>query len=206
MDIDLQSLDEKTRYKLLMSSVVPRPIALITSLCQDGTVNAAPFSLFNIMSSSPPVVVVGIDAREKGVLKDTGRNIEANGEFVVNLVNEDLSEQMNLCATSLPYGTSEIDHAGLDVTPSVQVAAPRITRSPISLECKLETILQIGNDRVIIVGKILHYHIDDRYYDAEKQYVLSEAIGLVARMHGRSWYARTSDLYEIARPDAPAKA
>ncbi|NYT83836.1 flavin reductase family protein [Alcaligenaceae bacterium] len=206
MDIDLQSLDDKARYKLLMSSVVPRPIALITSLCQDGTVNAAPFSLFNIMSSSPPIVVVGIDTRETGFLKDTGRNIEANGEFVVNLVNEELSAQMNLCATGLPYGASEIDYASLEVTPSVQVAPPRIAKSPIGLECKLENALKIGNGRVIVIGRIVHYHIDDRYYDAEKQYVLSENIGLVARMHGRSWYARTSDLYELARPEAPVKA
>lgn len=201
MNVDLQILDQKTRYKILMSSVVPRPIALITSLNSNGVVNAAPFSLFNIMSANPPVVVIGIDSRVTGVLKDTGRNIKDSGEFVINLVNELLAEQMNLCSTVLPYGESEIDYANLSVLPSCQVAPPRVGKSPINLECKLQTSLDIGNDRVIIVGKIVHFHIDDQYYDAEKQYVLSEKMGLIARMHGRSWYARTSDLYELTRPD-----
>lgn len=203
MEVDLDSLDDKTRYKLIMSSVVPRPIALVTSLGHNNLVNAAPFSLFNVMSANPPTVVIGIDAREPGIPKDTARNIMEVGEFVVNLVNEPLAEKMNLCATSLPYGASEIDYAGLEVSPSLRVRPPRIAKSPISLECRSTMALDIGNDRTMIVGHIVHYHIKDQYYDARKQYVLSEKMGLVARMHGRSWYARTSDLFEIARPDVP---
>jgi flavin reductase (DIM6/NTAB) family NADH-FMN oxidoreductase RutF len=201
MDIDLKTLNSSEQYKLLMSSVLPRPIALVTSLDREGIVNAAPFSLFNIMAASPPTVVIGIDARAPGLQKDTARNIQQTGEFVVNMVNEPMAAQMNLCAASLSPELSELDHSGLTQAASIQVKPPRIAESPISLECKRLTALDIGNERTIIVGTILHYHIKDEYYDATKAYVLADQIGLIARMHGRGWYSRTTDLFELNRPD-----
>lgn len=201
MDIDLKTLNSTEQYKLLMSSVLPRPIALVTSLDREGVINAAPFSLFNIMAASPPTVVIGIDAREPGTPKDTARNIQQTDEFVINLVNEPMAEKMSLCATALAPHDNELNHAGLTAIPSRQVKPPRIAQSPISLECVRLTALDIGNERTIIVGTILHYHIQDEYYDTTKGYVLADQMGLIARMHGRSWYSRTTDLFEIHRPD-----
>lgn len=201
MDIDLKTLDSSQQYKLLMSSVLPRPIALVTTLDRNGVINAAPFSLFNIMAASPPTVVIGIDARAPGTPKDTARNIHQTGEFVVNLVNEPMADKMNLCAGALDADVNELEHAGLTAVASVQVAPPRIAESPINLECTRLTALDIGNERSIIVGTIVHYHIKDQFYDAEKGYVLAEQMGLIARMHGRSWYSRTTDLFEVHRPD-----
>lgn len=201
MDIDLARLTERDRYKLLMSSVVPRPIALVTSLDLDDRVNAAPFSCFNIMGSTPATVVLGVDSRSPGNPKDTVNNVHVTGDFVVNLVSEAIVEQANVCSAALPEGVNELQYAGLTEAASVQVSAPRVLEAPISLECKRVMALDIGEGRSIIIGNIVHYHIQDAFYDAERGYVLADKIGMVARMHGSGWYARTTDLFEIARPE-----
>ncbi len=200
MNIDLESIGEKLRYKLLMSSVVPRPIALVTSIDSDGIVNAAPYSCFNIMGSTPATVVLGLDSRSAGVPKDTARNIHLNGEFVVNLVSEAIVEKMNLCSTPLPAELDELEFAGLTAAASVQVKPPRVAESPISLECRRTVALDIGHGRTLIVGHAVHFHIQDAFYDAVHQHVLTDRIGLVARMHGAEWYARSTDLFALPRP------
>jgi flavin reductase (DIM6/NTAB) family NADH-FMN oxidoreductase RutF len=200
MHVDLNVLTERERYKLLMSSVLPRPIALVSSVDEKGQVNAAPFSCFNLMGTTPATVVLGIDSRSPGISKDTVRNVQLTGEFVINMVSEDIIDRMNLCSAPLPPDEDELKFAGLTAARSVQVATPRIEEAPISLECKRTTALDIGHGRTIILANILHYHIQDRFYDRETGYVLADRIGLVARMHGKSWYARTTDLFEIARP------
>jgi flavin reductase (DIM6/NTAB) family NADH-FMN oxidoreductase RutF len=156
------------------------------------------------MGSSPATVVLGIDSRSSGVVKDTVGNVHSTAEFVVNLVGESMVEQMSLCGSALPAGQNELEHAGLTPVASVQVRPPRVAESPISLECRRTLALDIGNERSIIIGNIVHYHIQDQYYDAERGYVLAEQMGLVARMHGRTWYARTTDLFEVERSDISA--
>lgn len=202
MNADLARLTETERYKLLMSSVVPRPVALVTTIDREGRINAAPFSCFNIMGSTPPIVVFGSDARGPGVPKDTVANVHATGEFVVNLVSEAIAEQMNVCSAPLPEGVNELEYAGLTPAPGVQVAAPRVLEAPVSLECRRLTALDVGHDRSIIIGTILHVHVQDEFYDAERGHVRAEKMRLVARMHGRGWYARTTDLFELPRPTA----
>ena len=204
MNVDLNAISEKLRYKLLMSSVVPRPIALVTSVDAEGRINAAPYSCFNVMGSTPATVVLGLDSRSQGVAKDTVRNVHLTGEFVVNLVSEAIVGAMNLCSAPLPPGANELDHAGLTAAPSVQVRPPRVAESPISLECKRLMALDLGNGRTVIIGNVVHFHIDDAYYDAEGQYVLTDRIGLVGRMHGADWYARSTDLFSLPRPVANA--
>jgi flavin reductase (DIM6/NTAB) family NADH-FMN oxidoreductase RutF len=206
MHIDLNALPEKERYKLLMSSIVPRPIALVTSIDEQARVNAAPFSFFNLMGTTPATVVIGIDSRGRGVPKDTVRNVHLTGEFVVNLVSEAMVERMNLCSAPLPAGEDELAFSGLTAAPSVQVTPPRVTESPISLECRRTVSLDVGNGRTLIVGHVLHYHIRDEFYDAGRGYVLADRLRLVARMHGKSWYARTSDLFELERPAGSSTA
>lgn len=200
MNIDLASLTERERYKLLMSSVVPRPVALVTSVDREGRVNAAPFSCFNIMGTTPPTVVLGIDARSPGQPKDTDGNVHATGDFVVNLVSEAIVDRANVCSAPFPQGVNELEYAGLTAAPSVQVGAPRVLEAPVSLECRRVMALDIGNERSIIIGNIVHFHIQDNFYDAEHGYVLADKMGLVARMHGGAWYARTTDLFELERP------
>jgi flavin reductase (DIM6/NTAB) family NADH-FMN oxidoreductase RutF len=200
MNLDLNTADKKERYKLLLSSILPRPIALVTTQDDQGRVNAAPFSFFNIMASTPAIVVLGIDSKSPGVPKDTVRNMELTKEFVINMVSEDIVEKMSLCSTPLPAEEDELKFSGLTAAPSIQVKPPRIAESPINMECRIVEILDIGHDRNIVIGNIVHYHIDDQFYDAQNGYVLVEKLGLVARMHGKSFYLRSHDIFEIDRP------
>ena len=151
----------------------------------------------------PPVVVLGISpgaASEDGY-KDTERNIRDSGEFVVNLVDEVLAERMNICAVDLPAGTGELNAAELTPMPSVGVRAPRIGQSPVSFECRRVTGVPLGPRSMLEIGRVIHIHIRDDLVDPEKMYVRIEKMRLIGRMHGRGWYARTSDLLLMDRLD-----
>jgi len=131
-----KNISPATAYKLLSSTILPRPIAFITSLDSDGQANAAPFSFFNAMGSEPPVIVIGFTPQADGSQKDTPNNILMTKEFVVNLVDEPLAAQMNICAASVPAEVSEIDLAKLETMPSLDIAPPRLKASPVSFECR----------------------------------------------------------------------
>lgn len=198
MHFDLRQLEESDRYKLLTGVVVPRPIALVTSLDVDGQVNAAPFSFFNYLGSDPPLVAIAPGDRADGTPKDTARNIRGSGEWVVNIVDEAMARAMNICGTDFPPEVNELEAAGLTALASRQIKAPRIAQSPVNLECREHTTLHIGRNRIII-GEVLHMHIRDDLVDAENFYVHGERLHAIARMHGRGWYARTTDLFEMPR-------
>ena len=201
MHLDFSAISARSVYKLLMSVVVPRPIALVTTIDADGQVNAAPFSYFNAVSAAPPTVVLGVGPSESGGPgpKDTLRNIEATGEFVVNMVDEAMADRMNVTAYAFPPGTSELDKAGLTARPAVASRPPLITESPVSLECRLAQAIPLGPNSTLLLGRVGHLHIRDELIDPERHYVLAEDMHLIARMHGRGWYARTTDLFEIHR-------
>jgi len=200
MLFDLAAITAENAYKLLVSTVVPRPIAWVTTRDVDGTLNAAPFSFFNAMSGDPPVVCLGIGGRAPGDIKDTGGNIRRTGEFVVNLVSHKLAEQMNITAIDFPKGINELAEAGLTAAPSVKVRPPRIAEAPVSMECERLVIVEVGIARAVILGRVLAIHIRDEYVlDAERCYVDSPKLDLIGRMHGRGWYARTTDLFEMPR-------
>ena len=204
MHFDLAQIPATDAYKLLVSTVVPRPIALATTVDGSGRVNAAPFSFFNAVSSVPPVVVLGISpgASSEDGYKDTERNIRDSGEFVVNLVDEALAERMNICAVDFPAGTGELNAAQLTPLPSVGVRAPRIGQSPVSFECRRITGVSLGPRSMIEIGRVIHIHIRDDLVDQQKKmYVRAEKMRLIGRMHGRVWYARTSDLFLMDRLD-----
>jgi len=198
MELDFASIAPIDRYKFLTAVVVPRPIAWVTSINEAGLVNAAPFSFFNAMGSQPAIVALGIATRGKGVPKDSFRNIEHSGEFVVNVVTYAARDAMNRTAADFPPDASEVDAVGLETRPSVKVKPPRLALSPVNLECRKSTIVEVGRNRVLI-GEILYAHIADEYYDAERGYVAAEKLDLIGRMHGRGWYARTTDLFETPR-------
>lgn len=197
MDLDLNALPTGERYKLLCGLVVPRPIALVTTLDNKGTANAAPFSFFNVISHDPPMVVLGIDRREDGRPKDTLTNIQQTGEFVMNLVSETIAVPMNACATDFPPGHDEIAEVGFTALPSKIVRPPRIGQSPISLECRLARDLEFGAEgqRHIILGDIVQVHVEDDVVN-ERFHVDQDRTRLIGRMAGRD-YVRTGDRFKL---------
>jgi flavin reductase (DIM6/NTAB) family NADH-FMN oxidoreductase RutF len=201
MHFDLARMAASDAYKLLVSTVVPRPIALVTTTDGAGRVNAAPFSFFNAVSSVPPVVVLGISPGVNGGdgYKDTERNIRDSGEFVVNLVDEALARRMNICAVDFPSDVAELDMAELTPVAVAEIRPPRILEAPVSFECRRITGLSLGPRSVLEVGRVIHIHIRDDLVDPARLYVATEKMRLIGRMHGRGWYARTSDLFLMER-------
>ena len=199
MELDLEQFHRDRAYAILASLVTPRPIAWVTTLGPDGVVNAAPFSFFNLLGANPPILGFCPGDREDGTPKDTARNIRLSHEFVVNLVDEQLADAMNKTAASLPYGISEIAHAGLTTAPSSVVKPPRIAEAPASLECAEWGTLQIGGNRLII-GLIKRVHVRDELFDPKTQRIRSENLHVIGRMASPNWYCRTRDRFEMIRP------
>ncbi len=200
MLFDFETISLQERYKLLISTVVPRPIAWVVTQNLQGRLNAAPFSFFNAFSQDPPTVVIGIGGRGPGDAKDTGNNIRATGEFVVNLVGHDNLRQMNITAIEFPPEVDELAEAGLTTLPSVKVKPPRIAESPVALECRRTMLIDLNVDRTLVVGEVLAMHVrDDCLLDGERAYVDTPRLDLVGRMHGSGWYTRTSELEEVPR-------
>ena len=200
MELDLEKEFAPRAYQLLASLVTPRPIALVTTISADGKVNAAPFSFFNVMGANPPICAFAPSDRENGVPKDTALNVRATHEFVVNLVDEKIAEAMNQCAASLPFGENELVRAGLTAAPSSVVKPPRIVEAPASLECTEWGTLQIGANRMVI-GLIKRIHLRDELFDAEKKRIVTEKFFPIGRMASPHWYCKTSDRFEMKRPD-----
>jgi flavin reductase (DIM6/NTAB) family NADH-FMN oxidoreductase RutF len=200
MDWNIKDLSRHDASKLLHSTIMPRPIAFITTLNADGSVNAAPFSFFNVVCTQPAVVAIGIDGHVSSHdgLKDTSRNIRVNGEFVVNLVDEALVHSIVVCAVDFPPGVDETVEAGLSLEPSVQVKPPRIARSPVQFECRVMQVLPLVGGRAVVLGEIVHIHIRDGIVD-ERLHVDVDKLNVVGRMHGAGWYARTTDLFQQPR-------
>lgn len=201
MELDLTGPLREDAYMILAGLVTPRPIALTTTVDEHGRVNAAPFSFFNVLGDNPPIVGLCPGDRAPGVPKDTARNIRLTHEFVVNLVDEEIAERMNLCATPLPAGQDELKYAGLTAVASSVVKPPRIAESPASLECKSWGILEIGGNRLII-GEVLRVHVRDGIFDPETWLVKPGAYLPIGRMQSPHWYCRTADRFEMKRPMA----
>jgi flavin reductase (DIM6/NTAB) family NADH-FMN oxidoreductase RutF len=200
MLFDMETLPAQDRYKLLASSVVPRPIAWVTTQSRAGIVNAAPFSFFNAMGSDPPTLAIGIIPRE-GRLKDTAANIVETAEFVVNLVAEASAEAMNVTCIDAPPEIDELQLAKLTAVPSRSIAPPRIGEAPVAFECRLLSVLVTGPLQTIVIGRVACAHIDDRFVlDAKLCHLDTPALRLVARMHGSGVYLRSTDRFEMQRP------
>lgn len=200
MDWAASELAERDLYKLLVNTVLPRPIALVTSVDAQGHANAAPFSFFNVFSHAPPLVVLGVEGRDGAApLKDTMRNIRETGSFVVNLVDRAMVEAMQICAIDFPGEVDEIAAAGLATAPSTTVAAPRLAASPVQLECRETVSLSLGTrHRNLVVGEIVHLHIRDGIVD-ERLHVDIDKLDLVGRLHGADWYVTLRDRFQVPR-------
>ena len=180
----LKDLSRQDRYKLLCAVVVPRPIALVTTLDVNGAVNAAPFSFFNVFSEDPPLIVLGLQHKPDRTPKDTTRNIERDGEFVVQMVDEALAKAMNDCAVDFPSGESEVAALGLATVPSVDVKVPRLAAAPFALECKRSVSLAFGPGRELMVGEVLRVHARGGLLDTDNMYVDFAAYRPIGRLFG----------------------
>lgn len=201
MQFDFESMGPSACFEFLTGTVVPRPIALVTTVSAAGEPNAAPYSFFNIMGIEPPVLALTVLPTADGRMKDTGRNVLATREFVVNLVSEDLAEAMNVTCIDAPPGVDELQLAGLTSVPSVKVRAPRLAKAPVAFECKLLQDVPLSSNQYIAIGRIVHAHVaDEVVVDAGKHLFDTPAMKLIGGMHGARWYARTSDCFAMDRP------
>ena len=194
MEFDFQSLEAAKRYKLLAGLIVPRPIALVSTLAR-GVVNVAPFSFFNVLGDDPPICILSIENRDEGPLKDTARNILENREFVVNLVDEAIAGPMHACSVAYPPETSELDEVGFTAAPSRRVAPPRVAESPVALECRLHMHVPIG-PRHLLIGEIVWMHVRDGVVDPTTLRVVPERYLPIGRFFGNR-YCRTRDQFAI---------
>lgn len=200
MLFDTADLPNALIYKLLSATITPRPIAWISTRGTDGTANLAPFSFFNVMGDQPPILAVGINPGPQGRMKDSARNIVETGAFVVNLVPETLAEAMNASAIDAPPGVSEFDLAGVTEAPATHVAAPLVAQSPVSFECVTHSSLLTGPNQLLVVGRVLAIHIEDRFVlDAARAHIDGPALALLGRGHATT-YIRTGDTFEMRRP------
>ncbi|MGN7299407.1 flavin reductase family protein [Ferdinandcohnia sp. SAFN-114] len=200
LSIDPTSISERENYKFLIGSIIPRPIAFVTTLSEEGVLNGAPFSYFNIVSSNPPMISLSIQ-RTEGRQKDTARNIASLKEFVVHIVDEQNVEKINKTAASLPPNHSEIELAGLTSIESVKVSVPGVKEAKVRLECVLEQSLELGGVNSpgcdFIIGRVVQYHIEDDIYS--KGRIDPRGLAAVSRLAGAN-YAKIGDLFEIERP------
>jgi flavin reductase (DIM6/NTAB) family NADH-FMN oxidoreductase RutF len=199
MQIDFSTLTEYQRYKLMASLIVPRPIALVTTLAEDGTVNAAPFSMFNMLGEEPPILMISINRLHDGELKDTAAHIVRSREFVVHIADEAMAAQMHRCGERHPRDVSELAVVGLTTAPSTAVAPPRIVQAPVAFECTLWRTLETAS-RQIFIGEVRHLHARDGLIDTDAWRVRLQSYFPVARF-GASYYIRTRERFTLdAKP------
>lgn len=202
MQIDPKQQSKKDNYKLLIGTVVPRPIAFVTSLTSGGVVNAAPYSFFNAVATDPLMVSISCARKANGEMKDTARNIMENKEFVVHVVDSTNVEMVNDTAVEFPSDISEVEESGFQLVPSVVVQVPRIKESKVHMECILHQMLNFGGtDEVpnvdFIIGEVVQFHIQDELYEFGR--INSELLDPVGRLAGTT-YCKIGEAFSISRP------
>lgn len=193
---DFGQLSARDRYKLLIGTVIPRPIAFVTTVNEHGQANAAPFSFFNVLSADPPVVALGVENHADMRFKDTGHNIRVTEEFTVNIVDDALLDAMNVCAVPFPPEVDELARAHLTAVPGTHVGCPRIGEAPVSLECRRHTTLSLGKSRDIILGQVLGCFIREGAVDPDRKHVDQRKIDAIGRLGGHG-YSRIRDRFDL---------
>lgn len=203
LSFDPASLSTGTIYRLMISGIVPRPIAFVSTIDANRVVNLAPFSYFNAVSSDPPCLMFSVTRKNDGSKKDTLLNVESSRQFVVNTVSEWMAEPMNHCSGEYPFGVSELEKAGLSAVESTRVAPPRVKESPVHFECELERIVEIGEAKPgaasIVIGRIVMIHAAEGAYDPDRGALRADALRPLARLGGLS-YGRTREVFDLPRP------
>ncbi|CAN0559372.1 unnamed protein product [Laminaria digitata] len=192
-------IDHQQCYRLLIGSIVPRPIAWVSSMDEDGVPNLAPFSFFSIVSHYPPLVTITVGEKEKHH-KDTSANIAATKGYVIHTVTEGWENQMNESSASLPRNVSEFEHIGIETEPSDLVDAPRIKGCPVAMECEYQQTLEFGDDwkTYVVIGKVLRWHVREDLMLDDK-YVNPHLLKPIGRLGGPR-YCHTDDIFEMQAP------
>ncbi len=201
MKIDLTSLDWKEAHDLLVSAVLPRPIAFVSTIGEDGVYNLAPFSYFAVLSTKPAVVGIGIGRKRDGRKKDTQANIEFAQDFVINIVTESMAKAMNQASGEYPSHVDEFKETGLTPAQSDLIRSPRVIESPVNMECRLIQILEFGEPPRIssfIIGEMIRVHVKDEVW--VDGVVKADQLKAIGRM-GEDFYCRTKDIFEMKRPN-----
>lgn len=193
---DTSDLSPREIYKILIGTVVPRPIAWVTTASTDGLVNAAPYSFFNCLSADPPILALGVENWADMRFKDTAHNIRMTEEFTVNIVADALVEAMNITAIPFPSHINELEQAGLTTIAGANVKCPRIAEAPVAFECRRHVGIAIGKSREIILGLVVAIHIRDDILDRERFHIDPRALDAVGRMGGHG-YAQTRELFDL---------
>jgi flavin reductase (DIM6/NTAB) family NADH-FMN oxidoreductase RutF len=195
MQTDPAALSPRDAYRLMISCIVPRPIAFVTTLSREGVSNLAPFSFFNGVTSDPPILSLSISTKRDGSKKDTWRNIEETGEFVVNVVVPELMDAVLIGARELPHNESELDLARLATLPSVKIKPPRLADSPVQMECTLLKVVEVEKTGLIL-GRVVLFHAREEVVEGGR--IDPRRLTFIGRLGGDS-YCRVSDIFERKR-------
>ncbi|MFK3779571.1 flavin reductase family protein [Agrobacterium sp. NPDC089420] len=193
---DFAKLNERERYKILIGTVIPRPIALVTTVNKQGQPNAGPFSFFNVLTHDPAIVAIGVENYADMRFKDTARNIRETGEFTVHICDNALVDQMEVCAIKFGPEVDEMEEAGLATVRGQMVRSPRILAAPAALECRRHTTLQVGPAREIILGEVVGVFVRSDAVNSSNLHIDQHLMDAVGRMGGHT-YARTRDQFDI---------
>jgi flavin reductase (DIM6/NTAB) family NADH-FMN oxidoreductase RutF len=193
---DFAALTERERYKLLIGTVIPRPIAFITTLSKDGQRNAGPFSFFNVLTHDPAIVAIGIENYADMRMKDTSRNIRETEEFTVHIVDDALVQQMEICAIKFGPDVDELAEAGLTTVPGLNVRSPRILEAPAALECRRYMTLEVGKAREIVLGEVLGVFVREDAVDPETLHIDQMKMDAIGRLGGHT-YSRSREQFDI---------
>jgi flavin reductase (DIM6/NTAB) family NADH-FMN oxidoreductase RutF len=200
MRFDPTTASSDAAYHWLVATIVPRPIAWVSTLNENGTANLAPFSFFTGVTSAPLTCLICVARTKAGEKKDTWRNIERTSEYVIHVVSDALGQPMNATSRALPYGVDEFEVAGVTKAPSEMVAPPRVLESPVAMECRLDRIVEVGapgEGTAIIIGQVLLWHVhDDVLENGRIDMGRLDAIGRTAG----AGYVRTRDRFDMVRP------
>ncbi|WP_163883502.1 flavin reductase family protein [Rhizobium laguerreae] len=199
VSFDFKQLTERERYKLMIGTIIPRPIALVTTVDENGRINAAPFSFFNCLSADPPILAIGVENNADMSFKDTGHNIRMTEVFTVNIVSFAIAEAMHVCGARYPRGVDELKQAGLTAMPGEKVASPFIAEAPAAFECRRHVTLELGRSRQIVMGEIVYAHYRDGVVDPERLHVEPAAVDAIARLGGDTC-ATIRDRFEMLTP------
>jgi flavin reductase (DIM6/NTAB) family NADH-FMN oxidoreductase RutF len=193
---DFSTLSARDRYKLLIGTIIPRPIAFVTTVDERGRPNAAPFSFFNCLSADPAIVAIGIENHADMRFKDTAHNIRMTEEFTVNIVDDPMVDAMNACAVPFPAEVNELEAAGLTAISGVHVKCPRIAEAPASLECRRYMTLSVGKSREIILGHVLACFVREGAVNPINKHVDQRKMDAIGRLGGHG-YSRIRDQFDL---------
>src|SRR5260221_9783000 len=196
---DFRTLSARDRYKLMIGTVVPRPIALVTTVDPEGRINAAPFSFFNCLSADPPILALGVENHPDMSFKHTALNIRLTEVFTVNIVSHAIAEAMHVCAVPFATGHDELQAAGLTAMPGTLVASPWIREAPASFECRRHVMLELGKARQIIVCEVIFAHYQSDVIDVDRMRIDPAKLDSIARLGGNTC-STIRDRFEMPTP------